>query len=527
MLLRSLLSRFMQRIHEFYRKDSGMTLPLLAVSMIAITTLVGMAIDTGRMQLVQSKLQFSLDAAGLAAGSTVSTSTLNSEVAKYLGANFNGYLGATLTGTSATVDSTNTIITLSATATLPTTFMAVAGVNTITVSATSQISRAVTGLELVMVLDNTGSMNNSAGQSGVSKIQALQSAATTLVNTLFASNPPAGKLWVGIVPFSQAVNIGTGHPTWMNTTYDNSMVDTSGSSASTDWGPSGSWAGCVDARGSGEDITDDPPVTSNTSTLFDAYYWYSDSLNPDSGTVTNSGANNWKQCTKRWNRCKGGSCVVVSGSCSTSSGHTCTLTTPSCTYSSPLNQTTQGPNYLCPQQVTPMTNDKNTLLNAINSMQARGDTLIPQGMQWGWNMLSPRWQGFWGGTMGSNGLPLAYNTQGMSKAIVLLTDGTNTIDNTSHGAYWFLGDNKLGTTSSSTAVTDLNNNTLSLCTAMKNKGIYIYTIALGTDPTQAGLTMLQNCATASNYYFDSPSTSQLQSIFSAIGDSLSNLRVSK
>lgn len=523
----TLLQRLLKYWRDFCHKESGMTLPLLAVSMVALTSLVGMAIDTARMQLVQSKLQFSLDAAGLAAGSTVSTATLNSEVTKYLGTNFNGYLGATLTAATATVDSTNTIITLSATATLPTTFMAIAGINTITVSANSQISRAVTGLELVLVLDNTGSMNNSAGVSGTSKIQALQTAATTLVNSLFASNPPAGKLWVGVVPFTQGVNIGTSHPTWMNATYDNSILDTSGSTTTTDWGPNGSWMGCVDARLNNEDVTDDPPDQSNTNTLFNAYYWPSDSLNLDFATVTNSGVNNWKQCSKQWNRCKNGTCTVVNGSCSTSSGHTCTLIGTSCTYSSPLNNLTAGPNYLCPQQVTPMTNNKTTLLNAISAMTAQGDTEINQGLEWGWNMLSPRWQGLWGGTMNSNGLPLAYNTSGMSKVVVLLTDGTNTVDNTAHGAYWFLGDNRLGTTSSSTAVTDLNSKTTQLCTAMKNKGIYIYTIALGTDPTAAGLTMLQNCATASNYYFNSPSTSQLQSIFSAIGDSLSNLRVSK
>ena len=41
------------------------------------------------------------------------------------------------------------------------------------------------------------------------------------------------------------------------------------------------------------------------------------------------------------------------------------------------------------------------------------------------------------------------------------------------------------------------------------------------------LTLLQNCATAPNYAFVSPTASQLQTIFSQIGDSLSNLRVSK
>jgi Flp pilus assembly protein TadG len=523
-LLALITRRLGRKLHRFVCSERGMTLPLLAISMVAITGMVGMAIDTGRMQLVQSKLQFSLDAAGLAGGSTVSTSSLNSEVSKYLATNFNGYLGATLTGSSVTSSNNNTVFNLSATATLPTTFMSVVGVSQITVTANSQITRAVTGLELVMVLDNTGSMNNSAGGSS-SKIQALQTASNTLINTLFGgqSTSTNGKLWVGIVPFSQAVNIGTSSPAWMDTTYDNAIA-TMPVSQGPGWGPT-SWAGCVDARQNGYDVTEDAPSSGNTSTLFRQYYWPSDNINYGSpyNNQPNSNYNKW--ATPTYKRCLGASCTTVTGSCSTSGGHTCTII--SYTYASPLDTVTQGPNDLCPQQVTPMTNSATTLTAAINKMTAQGDTLINQGLQWGWFMLSPSWRGQWGGTMGANNLPLNYNTQGMNKAIVLLTDGENTIDNTSHGNYWFLENNRLGTTNGTSAVTELNNRTLQLCTAMKAKGIYIYTIALGTDTTADSLALLQNCATAPNYFFNSPSTSQLQSIFSAIGDSLSNLRVSQ
>jgi hypothetical protein len=513
------LKQFAAKLKGFARCDSGMTLPLLGISMVAATAFIGMAIDTGRMQMVQSKLQFSLDAAGLAAGSTVSTADLNSETAKYLTTNFNGYMGATLTGSAVTASSNNTVFTLSATATMPTSFLGVVGINTITVSANSQISRAVTGLELVFVLDNTGSMAQSAGGS-VSKIQALQTATTTLINTLFGGQTTStnGKLWVGIVPFSQAVNIGTSHTTWMNSSYSYD-----GTTAPLDWGTGGSWLGCVDARQSGEDVSDDPPSASSSKTLFGQYYWTSDNLNTNG--ISNAGYNDWKlpqynQCTTSRGRT---TCTTVS-SCTPSGSTTCTLT--GYTYASPLNQTNKGPNLLCPQQVTPMTNNSSTLLTAVNGMTAEGDTVIPQGLFWGWNMLSPRWQGQWGGTMNANNLPQAYNTPGMAKAIVLVTDGENTIDNTAHGAYWFLGSGRTGSTSSSTAVTDLDNKTLQICSAMKAQGIYIYTIGLGTN---GGINTaeLQSCATAVNYAFLSPTTSQLQTIFSAIGDSLSNLRVSK
>jgi hypothetical protein len=128
--------------------------------------------------------------------------------------------------------------------------------------------------------------------------------------------------------------------------------------------------------------------------------------------------------------------------------------------------------------------------------------------------------------MDANGLPLAYNTKGMIKALVLLTDGENTIDNQAHGAYWFLQNGRTGSTSTTTAVNNLDSKVLQICSAMKAQGVYIYTIGLGTS---GGINTaeLQSCATAVNYYFASPSSSQLQSIFSTIGDSLSSLRVSK
>ena len=62
------VSRWLGRVASFAREESGMTLPLMGASMLVITGLTGLAVDTGRLQLVQSKLSYALDAAGLAAG---------------------------------------------------------------------------------------------------------------------------------------------------------------------------------------------------------------------------------------------------------------------------------------------------------------------------------------------------------------------------------------------------------------------------------------------------------------------------
>ncbi len=486
-----LAQRFNRTLRRFVESDSGMTLPMLAVSFMAMTGFAGAAVDVARMQLVQSRLSFALDAAGLAAGSTMNTTTASSEVTKYMGANFPaGYLGAAAPSTSVTESSDNLTLDLSATTTVPTTFMQVFGVPNFTVTATSQIARTVMGLELALVLDNTGSMAQD------NKLPALKSAATSLINILYGNKTNVRNLWIGLVPFSQSVNIGTGHMDWLDSTYD----------ATLDWGPT-SWAGCVEPReANGKDITDDPPSVQK----FKQYYYPSTGISSFVGSngttyTTPSGVlnvNKWKTVT-------------------TNNGVTTT------NYIGPYNTTSHGPNYYCPLQVVPMTSNKTTLLNAINAMQPLGDTLIPMGLSWGWRMLSPRWRGLWGGEMDTNSLPLDYGTAHMNKAVVLLTDGVNTIDNSDHGAYGYLLEGRTGTTNSSTAVTKLDNKALSVCTALKNKGVYVYTISLGTGTTTSVKTMLKNCASAPNYYFDSPSSTQLQAIFNAIGDSLSNLRVSR
>ena len=133
-----LFRRILRSLRRFGRNESGMTLPLLALSMVALTGTTGITIDVARLQLVQSKLQSSLDAAGLAGGSTVNTANLNTEVTKYMDANFNGYMGASLVNATATTNASNSVINLSATATLPTTFLSILGIQTMTANASSQ-----------------------------------------------------------------------------------------------------------------------------------------------------------------------------------------------------------------------------------------------------------------------------------------------------------------------------------------------------------------------------------------------------
>ena len=459
------MGRIRKLLRTIGREEHGSVLVIVALAAVALIGSVGIAVDAGRAHLVQNKLQNALDAAGLAAGASIDSSDITAVVNKYITVNFGqGNLGATVTNVTVTLSSDSQVVTATATATLPTTFMKLFNQNSVTVSAATQITRTNKGLELAIVLDNTGSMVGS-------KMSSLKTASHDLVNILFGGTTTAENLWIGVVPFSQAVNIGPSRTNWID------MTDF----ATHNWG-STSWAGCVDARYTGRDNTDDPPSLQ----LFDATYWPSD---------TN---NKWINTT-------------------TSHGHTTTTYTL---------DSTHGPNIYCPTPITPLTNQKATIDSGIDALVAAGNTQVNLGAVWGWRLISPRWRGVWGGSMNTNNLPLNYNTPLMSKAVIIMTDGENTMSNTDRTAYWYLSNNRLGTTNATTAVTNLNTKLTTVCNAMKAQGILVYTI-LFEENTASVIDLMRNCATSPDYFFNSPDEATLEAAFHAIGDSLANLRISK
>ncbi len=144
-----------------------------------------------------------------------------------------------------------TTMSLEADGLLPTTFMNVLGISQVPVSTTSQATRQVTGLELAMVLDNTGSM---AGWP----IQSVIASATDLVNVLYNNGTvdTLPNLYVSVVPFSAEVDIGSNNTGWLK-----AGSNTTGAYMNT------TWMGCVMARydtvdpatGLTNDFTDVPP----------------------------------------------------------------------------------------------------------------------------------------------------------------------------------------------------------------------------------------------------------------------------
>ncbi|HYM32136.1 MAG TPA: hypothetical protein VEU47_12595 [Candidatus Cybelea sp.] len=456
-------SAIMRRVRALLRSRDGAVAMVFSLAAIAGIVSAGMAIDMARAYTVKVRLGAALDAAGLAVGGTtgMTDAQLQARFTNYFNANYPSSALGTPKNVVMNIDHANNQINVTAQATVNTTLMRVIGFNSMTVAASAQITMQTAGLELALVLDNTGSMLNN------NNIGALQNDSVQLVNILFGANSTANQLKVSVVPFVTAVNPGS-----IASSLVSSMPHPYSATDQT------KWRGCVT----------EPAFPADESEFVSPgqrqqYWWTSASDN----TWTNSN-------------------IAISES---------------------LCNNSHGPNLGCGTPVTPLTSDKTTLLNALNSMQAwcRSGTIIHVGMAWGWRTISPS------SPFTPAGLP--YNTPGWKKAMVIETDGVNQMFRPSGSAFLSdftsfgrLDQGLLGTTSSATATAILNNRITDMCNAIKAKGITIYAITF-TSAASGSQTLFKNCATDPTKYFNAPDQATLQTAFTTIANQLNNLRLSQ
>ncbi|TAN61921.1 MAG: pilus assembly protein, partial [Magnetospirillum sp.] len=319
-MYRNLVSRLL-------RCQRGNIAIMFALSLIPIIASVGMGVDLARAYAVKSRMAAALDAAALAVGSSSGTTAQLQQIGKnFFNANFPP--GSMDASPAVTIGISGDTITATATANIPTVFMQVVGINQLSVDAASTVIRQITGLELAMVLDNTGSMTAN------NNIAALRDAANQMVTTLFGSYTVHPTLKIGLVPYSAAVNPGPVAATLV------------GAGAAYDPASPAGWKGCVIERPSPNTTADTPASTAPWS----RYVWP-------------SSIDNFYDATK-----------------------------PATILSNPSNGNgSTGPNLGCPTAITPLTNVKADLQAAVNAMAAwsRGGTLGDIGMAWGYRVISP------------------------------------------------------------------------------------------------------------------------------------------
>ncbi|CAA7615360.1 pilus assembly protein TadG-related protein [Magnetospirillum sp. UT-4] len=455
-------------------EDGGAVAVMAALVLVPLLAMAGLGVDAARAYLVQARLSQALDAAALAGGRVMFEPERDDDVRRYFRANLPaGYLGARIGDVAIAAGDGGETLTVTASAILDNTLMALVGRPTIEVAAGATVHRASRGMELVLVMDNTGSML-SAG-----RIDAMKAGARDLVEILYGNRERIPNVWVSLVPYTATVNIGPGNGAWLPP----------GALAARDYSasPQG-WKGCVEARAaSGNDTTDAPPAIER----FLPFHYPSDSDNhyppADESTATNTTGNSGR-----------------------------------------------GPNLGCPPSITPMQAEKSRILAAIDAMGPwhRGGTMANLGLAWGWRLLSPRWRGLWSGTTPQ--LPLEYRTAYMDKVVVLLTDGVNQFydqppagpQGSDYTAYGRLGWGRLGTTSLTTATNRVNQRMAAACEAMKAEGVTLYTITFDV-PNATTRALFLGCASRAETYFDSPTNEALRAAFRQIGTTLSNLRLAR
>jgi Flp pilus assembly protein TadG len=132
----------------------------------------------------------------------------------------------------------------------------------------------------------------------------------------------------------------------------------------------------------------------------------------------------------------------------------------------------------------------------IDAMKASGNTNVTVGLMWAWHALTPN-------------LPLPEGSDPdpskLDKVIILLTDGTNTQNR------W------------SSSESNIDARTALACTNVKAANIKIYTVRV----IDGNTTLLRNCASKTNMYYDVAQASQLNGVFTSIAQTLANLRIAK
>jgi Putative Flp pilus-assembly TadE/G-like/von Willebrand factor type A domain len=208
---------------EQLRSQRGQTLPLIAVFMVVITGLAGLAIDVGNMERAKAAMQNAADAAALGGASTLLHSVpTDSQLAVDTADSYGMALGgknpvdgidpSSVSQTASAACDLNysscgpstgpNTVTVHDTASVPTYFLSLFGIDSVSVSVNAEACAPCSNSphDIMLVLDRTGSMlypgkNNSSGES---KIQLLKD--SLLLGLLPTLDPDLDRVGIAVFP---------------------------------------------------------------------------------------------------------------------------------------------------------------------------------------------------------------------------------------------------------------------------------------------------------------------------------------
>lgn len=286
-----MLHRFKGLLKRFQRDERGAFLVLFGVLAIVLIATSGAVVDFTQIEQARTRAQNALDAAALGLQphvfDTAPTWTVDDfmEEGTLLLTERLADSNITAEVTGATINVRNGQLILNAEITVPTAFVSLVGVPSVSARLIAEATRKRLNLEVAMVLDNSGSM------SSYSRMSELIKAAKLAADVLFDNQATQPNVFMSVIPFTAYVNVGTGNRTasWMSQTGASSVslqnFDDDDNEATPFTGvPAGSgsvnrwtlydefnnrpWNGCVEARVSPYDTTDDVPNNAVPDTMF-------------------------------------------------------------------------------------------------------------------------------------------------------------------------------------------------------------------------------------------------------------------
>ena len=454
------------------RSAHGNVAITFAIAVVPILLGTGAAVDMIRVNNAKSVLQAAADAAALAGGA--SNKTTDAEIieiaAQYLEANGASTVVETLDVEDLVNDTANGKFSVTLQGKVKTTFLALAGIDMVDIGANSEVARGSSGpLELVLALDTTYSMSEN------NKIGTLKTAATNLVNSIMTSS----SVKVGVVPFADYQQLGMVYSgkSWLNVPPPDV----------------GSYPSCTTT------YPDKSGCTVETTC-------YSDGVPYSCSNET---------CT-HWGDPEYSNCTTVNYSYEFDG---CVQARPQAYHDSisdPNSPQYPGVRWRCNVDLRELTSVKADVISTINSMWTTGNTYIPSGLIWGWNMLTPE------EPLTAAESQAAIVAKGGQKVLVLMTDGVNTVASHDPTGY-FSNPEDFGYGAGPGYA---NGITTSLCQKIKDSGVVVYSVLFDVDDA-ATESMLRDCATEPAKSFVADDASELVAAFANIGVSLSQLRLVK
>ena len=530
---------------RFLRSSDGNVAIFAALLAVPLLIGAGLAMDYATVSRVNHELQGALDTAALAVareGKAMTDDRARQVVAQFVSANFNG------TVDGVTVNRSAYSVKVSATVTPALAFSGLLGNNIWQVTNDSTAEYAPAKFEIALALDQTGSM---AG----AKLAAMKDAVNTMVEAMSLQVTDPAALKIGVVPYATFVNVG---PQYGPSFDKKGKVD---KKTGADWldiegkvktdqielpdnlsrfevyeALGRKWPGCVETRmptKKGEyDVMDIEATSKDKDSLFvptfsidepddtwpDGFPKYPNNYITSLLPAVADTLSKKELKLAKYGLQKVAGVYVLDPLRSVMMDETNSIF-----YSNEADP--KGPGFGCEvEPLLPLTSNVAAIKAKVNAIKANGSTNITEGVMWAWRVLSDR----------APFQEASAKSKGARKILILLTDGTNSygnLDNELKSGYsstGYLVDERLDGTNVGSTVGEttaaMNAKTLAACTNAKADGIEIYTIRL-EEPNVTTGTLLQECASGADHYFDSPSKEQLTPIFDKIRDMLTVVRL--